>query len=169
MAGQSLPPDVLDALRRGRTIEAIKRLRKATGLGLAEAKTLVEHARALAAAAPAHAPHEFGQNPDDGRVLPDAVQHALARGDKVGAVKLLRERTGLGLNEARKRIEAFDGTTSFPDSVPRAEAPRVEPVSESLVQPRAGGMAPGEVANSNAGLWIVVLAAATLAAYFLLG
>lgn len=166
MAGQSLPPDVLDALRRGRTFEAIKRLRKATGLGFAEAKALVEHAGALATSAPAHAPHEFRQNPDDGRVLPDAVQHALARGDKVGAIKLLRERTGLGLNAARARIEAVAGSTGFPDHVPPAAA-RSDAMPESVLQPRAGGLAPGEVPNSNAGLWIVVLAAATLAAYFL--
>lgn len=39
------PPEVLDALRRGRTFDAIKLLRK-SGFGLAEAKSLLEwHAR----------------------------------------------------------------------------------------------------------------------------
>ena len=37
-----LPPDVLEALEKGQTIEAIKRLRRATGLGLKEAKDLVD-------------------------------------------------------------------------------------------------------------------------------
>ncbi len=37
-----LPPDVVDALRRGNKIEAIKRLRTATGLGLAEAKDRID-------------------------------------------------------------------------------------------------------------------------------
>lgn len=36
-----LPPEVLEALRRGRTLEAIKLLRK-SGFGLAEAKRLLE-------------------------------------------------------------------------------------------------------------------------------
>jgi hypothetical protein len=36
-----LPPEVLDALRRGRTLDAIKLLRK-SGFGLAEAKRLLE-------------------------------------------------------------------------------------------------------------------------------
>lgn len=36
-----LPPEVLDALRRGRTLDAIKLLRK-SGFGLAEAKSLLE-------------------------------------------------------------------------------------------------------------------------------
>jgi ribosomal protein L7/L12 len=170
MAGKSLPPDVLDALRRGRTIEAIKRLRQATGLGLAEAKSLVDaHVRGDAAAPPVHVPHERRQKKDDGRVLPDAVMNALARGDTTGAVKLLRERTGLGLNEARKRIEAAAGSTSFPDNVPRVEAPRHDPVPESLLQPRAGGLAPGEVPQSNTGLWVILLAGAALAAYLLIG
>lgn len=37
-----LPPDVADALHRGNKIEAIKRLRTATGLGLAEAKDRID-------------------------------------------------------------------------------------------------------------------------------
>lgn len=40
-----LPPGVLDALRRGRTLEAVKLLRQ-SGFGLKEAKSLLEwHAR----------------------------------------------------------------------------------------------------------------------------
>jgi len=37
----SLPPDVVQALKLGRPVEAIKRLRK-SGIGLAEAKALVD-------------------------------------------------------------------------------------------------------------------------------
>ena len=40
----SLPPDVVDALRQGNKIEAIKRLRAAMGVGLAEAKAAVDAA-----------------------------------------------------------------------------------------------------------------------------
>ncbi|MDH3440612.1 MAG: ribosomal protein L7/L12 [Gammaproteobacteria bacterium] len=39
-----LPPEVLDAIREGRKIEAIKILREAKGLGLANAKVLVDRA-----------------------------------------------------------------------------------------------------------------------------
>lgn len=39
-----LPPDVMHAIRQGRKIEAIKRLREATGLGFANAKVLVDKA-----------------------------------------------------------------------------------------------------------------------------
>ena len=39
------PPAVLDALRRGKTIEAIKEYRAATGVGLKEAKDYVDELR----------------------------------------------------------------------------------------------------------------------------
>ena len=38
----ALPPEVVEALKLGRPIEAIKRLRKSTGVGLAEAKAIVD-------------------------------------------------------------------------------------------------------------------------------
>jgi ribosomal protein L7/L12 len=40
--GAAVPPELISALQRGRTIEAIKIYRSITGLGLAEAKAAVE-------------------------------------------------------------------------------------------------------------------------------
>jgi hypothetical protein len=40
--GDPLPPEIIAAWRRGDKIEAIKRLRMATGVGLAEAKAALE-------------------------------------------------------------------------------------------------------------------------------
>ncbi len=54
-----LPPDIANALRSGNLLEAIKLLRKSKGVGLAEAKQLIEaHMRAtnLGSTAPGHAP-----------------------------------------------------------------------------------------------------------------
>lgn len=39
----TLPPEAIEALKRGNPIEAIKIIRKVTGAGLAEAKGLVDH------------------------------------------------------------------------------------------------------------------------------
>ena len=39
-----LPPEVIDAISEGRKVEAIKLLREAKGLGLANAKVLVDRA-----------------------------------------------------------------------------------------------------------------------------
>ena len=41
---RQIPPDVIRAIADGRKIEAIKMLREATGLGLANAKVLVDRA-----------------------------------------------------------------------------------------------------------------------------
>ena len=41
---QELPLEVIEAIRQGRKVEAIKLLREAKGLGLANAKVLVERA-----------------------------------------------------------------------------------------------------------------------------
>lgn len=43
--GATLPLNVREALDRGQTIEAIKRLRAATGLGLKEAKDRIDEVR----------------------------------------------------------------------------------------------------------------------------
>jgi hypothetical protein len=43
-AGPELPPEVLQAVKAGRKIEAIKLLRGATGMGLANAKVLIDAA-----------------------------------------------------------------------------------------------------------------------------
>src|SRR6516165_10803196 len=42
LPSNTLPPEVVDAWRRGDHIEAIKRLRQATGVGLAEAKAALD-------------------------------------------------------------------------------------------------------------------------------
>ncbi len=42
VAGAALPPSVVEALERGNKLEAIKRLRAETGLGLKEARDAVE-------------------------------------------------------------------------------------------------------------------------------
>ena len=93
-----LPADVLDALQRGQTIEAIKLLREATGLGLREAKDAID----------AHLDGDPVSLPLPSNVValrPDVVA-ALRRGDKIEAIRLLRLHSGLGLKEAKDAIDA---------------------------------------------------------------
>jgi ribosomal protein L7/L12 len=171
MSRPEFPPDVLEALQNGRTIEAIKRLRKHKNFGLAEAKAAIEaYARSRAGELATISPpavDAFTQ--DAGRVLPDAVAEALRRGDKNAAIKLLRERTGLGLKAARERIEAAGfpaaaaaAPTTMPHLDHRIDAPR------DLLAPRAHGLAPGEVPRSNGAFWLVLALLAIVAGYFLL-
>ncbi len=95
---QPLPPEIQQLLRSGQTLEAIKRLRELTGLGLKEAKDAVDSGRLP----PAAAPRPAAQGP-----VGDAVHQALQQGQLIEAIRRLREQQpGLGLKEAKERIEA---------------------------------------------------------------
>ena len=138
--GTPLPASVLNTLERGDTIEAIKLLRSATGLGLKEAKDVVDaHARGVGRQA---LPSPSTKN------LPANVIAALQRGEKIEAIKLLREATGLGLKEAKDAVESALSPPSRADKVRRA---------------------PGEVPRSNILLCLIVcLAVAGAVAYYFL-
>ncbi len=106
-----LPDDVLGALGNGQTIEAIKLLRAATGLGLKEAKDLID---AYQQGKPLSV--QIASAIDQ---LPASVMAALQSGNKIDAIKQLREQTGLGLKEAKDAVEAMKmsksgGTGHFP-------------------------------------------------------
>ena len=95
-----LPADVLEALEQGQTVEAIKRLRTATGLGLKEAKEAVDQHLAGEPARPRPSIVAMA-------ALPFAVAAALRKGDKLEAIRLMREKGGLGLKEAKDAVEAY--------------------------------------------------------------
>ena len=118
-ASAPLPADVLEALAQGQTIEAIKRLRSATGLGLKEAKEAID--RHLAGQ-PAPARPSIAAM----AALPFSVAAALRKRDKLEAIRLLRGKGGLGLKEAKDAVEAYgreqDGAADYhraPGEVPR--------------------------------------------------
>jgi len=75
--------------------------------------------------------------------LPDAVVVALRGGNKIGAIKLLRAQTGIGLKEAKEAVDA------------------------SGIEPDARG-APGEVKSRPLLGWVVIAVVLLAAAcYFL--
>lgn len=104
------------ALRRGSKIEAVKLYREATGASLAESKDAVE-------AMPVDS-IPVGDLPS---ILPttgmtpermNAIVAAISRGNKIEAIKLYREATGLGLAESKDAVEAMEIQT--PSSGPAA-------------------------------------------------
>jgi ribosomal protein L7/L12 len=116
-----LPPEVREALARGDALEAIRLLRRRTGLGLKEAKDVVDRGGIDDRARfPAAAPMPSA--------LPPAVVAALHHGDKIEAIKLLRTETGLGLKEAKDAIERSPhdlraiASLPSPGEVPRSPA-----------------------------------------------
>jgi ribosomal protein L7/L12 len=95
-----LPENVREALAKGRKIEAIKLLREATGIGLKEAKDIVENNGPV----PAVSEKLFD---------PASVAEALQKGNKIEAIKRLREQTGLGLKDAKEAVEALEKETGM--------------------------------------------------------
>jgi len=141
---ESLPADVKDALQRGNTIEAIKLLRASSGLGLKEAKDVID----------AH--HQGRPIPLQSQAFPErlpaAVALALQQGNKIEAVRLLREQTGMGLKEAKDAVEASQQGSGAIDS----DALNV-------------GASPGQVTRRSGLIWgLLVAGIACVVAYSLL-
>lgn len=95
------------ALRAGNKIEAIKLYREKTGLGLKEAKDAIE--RMVNGAAPPPLPVRAAPVNLDA-----AIQNAVRAGKKIEAIKLYREKTGLGLKEAKDAIDALFSGAPLP-------------------------------------------------------
>lgn len=91
--------EIIDALRHGHKIEAIKRYREETGAGLAEAKSFVEALEQTLTSGelPASAVESSVE-------LEDKLVEHLHGGDYIGAIKRHREATGSGLAESRASI-----------------------------------------------------------------
>jgi ribosomal protein L7/L12 len=118
---QPIAPGVdVDHIRQlvqdGKKIDAIKFVREQTGLGLKEAKDAVEAI-------------ERGESPDLKPVAAAATTHGvsgvdlgaidelLRQGQKIEAIKLYREQTGVGLKEAKDAVEAIEATgATYPPS-----------------------------------------------------
>jgi ribosomal protein L7/L12 len=118
-----LPPGARAALDRGNKLEAIRLLREETGISLVAAKEAVEEQGAVVSLS-------LSARSPEGE-LPAHVLAALAGGQKIEAIKLLREATGLGLKEAKDAVDAAEARASL-----------------------QAGLAPGEMRRpSKVGLW----------------
>lgn len=92
-----IPAEAQRAARRGAIVEAVKITRTQTGLGLAEARQAVED---WLHGAPAQA-----TGPGTDATLSPAAIASLRRGSLIAAVRDTRERTGLGLKDAKELVE----------------------------------------------------------------
>lgn len=139
-----LPDDVREALRRGTIFDAIKLLTRSGGISLKDAKDLIdaEMGRSQTGApgrAQGHAPpgavHPLAVG------WPPAATEALRRGNKIEAIRLVRQHTGIGLKEAKDAVDAHEQNL-----VPTVEA----------LSPR-NGLSPGEVPRTSGLLWWLVI------------
>lgn len=144
-----VPAEILSIWNSGSKVLAIKLLREQSGLGLAEAKQLLESADAkdsplaMNSAIPASAELR--------------IHAAMASGNKLEAVKLLKEAAGLGLAEAKERI----------DEAMQGEPLNLETALHQPTPPNAASSAPGEVKSSHGILWLaLILVALAWGAWF---
>ncbi|WP_308010890.1 ribosomal protein L7/L12 [Streptomyces sp. AC495_CC817] len=99
----------------GQKIQAIKLYRESTGVGLKEAKDRIDHwsisTTAPHPAAVSHASARLSSPSSIRASLPTSVSAEIDRlvagGQKITAIKLLREHTGFGLKESKDAIEAW--------------------------------------------------------------
>lgn len=100
----------------GQKIEAIKICREITGLGLREAKEFVENLEAqlheenptfpLHLASTAQPPRpSMGNMPEDDA---QKMTELIFAGQKIGAIKMYKEATSLGLKESKQFIDALE-------------------------------------------------------------
>lgn len=133
-----VPAEVQALLVRGQKIEAIKRVREMTGLGLKEAKDYVDSIQqgvSPAALSPVSPP----PSGDPGRVEQEARQ-ILATGTTISAIKRVRELTGLGLKEAKDYVDALQRGGALPalpattaSGAATASAPQLEQEARALM------------------------------------
>jgi len=98
-----LPAAVLAALGQGQTVEAIKRLRTATGIGLKEAREAIGRHLADEPARPRPSIAAMA-------TLPFTVGAAPVKGDKLEAIRLMREKGArVGLALLARRVFSLPG------------------------------------------------------------
>lgn len=100
--------EVASLASQGRRIEAIKVFRERTGVGLAEAKAAVEALERgqPISIEPSRVPQGTSQEAD--------LLDLLRQGQKIAAIKLYRERTGVGLREAKEAVERLAAQHDIP-------------------------------------------------------
>ncbi|QWF18118.1 hypothetical protein [Lysobacter capsici] len=114
-----IPPQVATLLAGNRKIEAIKLVLDSNpGLGLRAAKDAVEEYQrnGQSAAVAASARGAAAQSSGAGQVgdFPLAARQAIAEGNRIVAIKIVREAYGLDLRSAMQRVDAYDQARESP-------------------------------------------------------
>jgi len=88
---------IVELLRQGNKVQAIKDYSQSTGAGLKESKEAVEALSNQQA---------MGEDKDRSEIVEQIVE-SLRQGNKIQAIKDYRESTGAGLKESKEAIEAL--------------------------------------------------------------
>jgi hypothetical protein len=158
---EGLPPEVVEAWRKGRKIEAIRLLREKTGAGLAEAKAAVEalersEGKASAGLEMKGALPEVISALSSLGAVPPEVADAWRRGDKMAALKWLREQSRTGAAVGKRQ--------TTPGAAATMDAPKAASAKLSSPGPGREALSPGEVPRAKRGHWLFVVLALVLVA-----
>ncbi len=125
---QDVLRDALALISSGKKIEAIKLLRERFGLGLKEAKDMADglekgRSTEFSVTFQPKAPLSIDRESE--------VRRLLAAGNKIEAIKLIRQMTGLGLKEAKDAAEAMEAGRPF--TLPQPSAAAISPAVRPAV------------------------------------
>jgi ribosomal protein L7/L12 len=123
MSEEQLPPEVVEALGRNEKIQAIKRLRELRGLGLKDAKELVDAFLKKGEDRAARPRRHTAGDQHGNSELPAEVVEALASNQNIEAIKRLRSARGIGLKEAKDLVDEFVSETRKEATTRRPVAP----------------------------------------------
>jgi ribosomal protein L7/L12 len=102
--------DIRVLVQSGQKIQAIKLYRERYGVGLKEAKDVIDamaEGKEISFPPPSvSVPHDEPGIPASMDVLHASIDGMLRQGQKIEAIKLYRERTSLGLKEAKDAVDA---------------------------------------------------------------
>ena len=149
---KGLPPEAIRELQQGNFLAAIKLIRAAGNIDLKQAKAEIEqHVLRTKAAAK----QTVGGTGFD---IPE-VTEALKKGNKIEAIRILREKTGLGLAEAKDAVERQFSKYSSSSSPMEMHSPAptstaMPPSGTTIVRP---GLSPGEVPQTKGGRWWIAI------------
>ncbi len=104
------PNRITELIREGKKIEAIKLLRETTGLDLKQAKEEVDRLSTEAAGQWSSSTTSIPEPPSRSAEVSNEVEALASQGQKIAAIKLLREQTGMGLKEAKAAVERATGS-----------------------------------------------------------
>lgn len=90
--------ELLRLLSAGQHVQAVAAYRRRTGVDLDSAKQAIDELER---------DREFDVAPADANLEWEVIAY-LERGEKIGAIKFYRDRTGLGLKEAKDAVEAIE-------------------------------------------------------------
>lgn len=95
---QKMSPLAMAAAKDGNIIKAIKIVREDTGLGLKQAKELIERELKHDGGSSSSSPHSS---------MPISALVALQNGQRIDAIRHYREHNNIGLKDAKKAVEDY--------------------------------------------------------------